>query len=67
MQPKEAVRALLDTLPDDCSIERILYHVYVLQKIEEGEQAIREGKVIPHEKVMQELWDRWARREERAK
>ena len=65
MRAKDAVRELLDRLPDDAPIERILYHVYVLQKIEEGEQAIREGKVIPNEQVMQELRARLGRREER--
>jgi hypothetical protein len=62
MRDKDAVRAMLDRLPDDCSLEQILYHVYVLCCIEQGEKDERAGLVIPHEQVMQELRDRWIRR-----
>jgi len=55
MSAKDAVLKLLDTLPEDASIEDIQYHLYVLQKIQIGEQAIRDGRVIPHEEVMREL------------
>ncbi|RIL03962.1 MAG: hypothetical protein DCC71_14480 [Proteobacteria bacterium] len=53
---------MLDRLPDDVSIQRILYHVYVMACIEEGDRDVREGRVIPHEQVMQELQDRWVSR-----
>ncbi len=33
---KEEVRKLLESLPDDCELEDIQYHLYVLQKIERG-------------------------------
>ena len=59
MGVKDAVRALLDRLPDDCTLEDVLYHVYVLQKIEEGDQAVREGRVVPHEQAMRELSEKW--------
>ena len=37
MQPaKTTVMALLEKLPDDCSLEDVLYHLYVIQKIEAG-------------------------------
>ncbi|MGH7494703.1 MAG: hypothetical protein ACREOO_20215 [bacterium] len=32
---KDEVKALLMKLPDDCSIEDIQYHLYVLEKIRE--------------------------------
>jgi predicted transcriptional regulator len=59
MRVKEAVRELLDRLPDDCDFEDVLYHVYVLQQVEAGERDVRDGRVIPHEQVMRELWERW--------
>jgi hypothetical protein len=31
---KERVEALLRTLPDDCSLEEIRYHLYVLGRVE---------------------------------
>ena len=37
MQPAKAtVRELLDRLPDDCSLDDILYHLYVVQKVGAG-------------------------------
>ncbi len=55
MNAKDAVLRLLETLPDDASIEDIQYHLYVLQKIRAGEDAARVDGVIPHEEVMREL------------
>ena len=33
---KEDVRLLLDTLPDECSLEDVQYHLYVVEKIKKG-------------------------------
>ena len=30
MQVKQSVQALLDLLPDDCSLDDVQYHLYVL-------------------------------------
>jgi hypothetical protein len=41
---KEEVKALLDKLPDDCSLEDVQYHLYVVEKIHRGiERADKEG------------------------
>jgi len=43
---KEDVRGLLDKLPDDCSLEDVQYHLYVVEKIHRGiERAETEGVV----------------------
>ncbi len=43
---KEEVKALLDKLPDDCSLEDVQYHLYVVEKIRRGiERADKEGTV----------------------
>lgn len=55
MSVKEAVAKLLETLPDDATIEDVQYHLYVLQKIHAGQKAADAGKTIPHEDVMREL------------
>ena len=52
---KEAVYKLLDTLPEDTTIEDIQYHLYVLQKIQAGQEAVDAGEIIPHEEVIREL------------
>lgn len=62
MRAKDAVRALLDRLPDDAPLEQILYEVYVECCIEDGLRDERAGRVIPHEQVMRELEERWHRR-----
>ena len=48
---KKEINKLLRRLPEDCSMEDIQYHIYVLQKIERGLQQADKGKVIPAETV----------------
>lgn len=59
METKETVRALLGRLPDDCTIEDVLYHLYVLQEVERGRADIAAGRVIPHAQVADELRRKW--------
>ena len=59
MQAKQAVRELLDRLPDDCSIDDVLYHLYVVQAVERGLADADAGRTIPHEKVVEELRKKW--------
>jgi predicted transcriptional regulator len=49
--PKEEVRKLLETLPDESSYEDIQYHIYVREKIERGLKDIKEGRVLSQEEV----------------
>lgn len=58
-QAKKQVRELLDRLPDDCSLEDVLYHLYVIQKIDNGLADADAGRVIPHEQVEDELRQKW--------
>ena len=47
---KDEVRALLDRLPDDCSLEDVQYHLYVIEKIHRGiERAEKEGTISQEE------------------
>jgi len=56
---KEEVQALLDKLPDDCSLEDVQYHLYVVEKIHRGiERADKEG-VLSQEEVERKL-NKWA-------
>ena len=55
---KDAVRALLDRLQDDLTLEQIQYHLAVFVKISRSEErADREGW-IPHEEVKRRI-DEW--------
>ena len=55
MGEKSAVLRLLEQLPEETTLEEIQYHLYVLQKIRAGQNAVDNGQVIPHEDVMREL------------
>jgi len=48
---KGEVSSLLARLPDDCSLEDVQYHLYVLQKIERGLKDMEEGRVYTQEEV----------------
>ena len=56
---KDTVRALLDRLPDDCSLDDVLYHLYVVQAIGQGLADGEAGRVIPHEQVVAEMRRKW--------
>lgn len=47
---KQDVELLLNKLPDDCSVEDIQYHLYVLDKVRRGlEDARANGTLSPEE------------------
>jgi hypothetical protein len=47
---KEEVEQLLKKLPDDCTLEDIHYHLYVIEKVRRGiERAEAEGALSQEE------------------
>lgn len=47
---KEEVKTLLERLPDDCTIEDIQYHLYVVEKVQRGiDRAESEGTISNEE------------------
>ena len=55
---KEEVKSLLGTLPDDCTLEDIQYHLYVIEKIQRGiERAEKEGTVNQEE--VEKKFSKW--------
>jgi predicted transcriptional regulator len=55
---KEEVSELLNRLPNDCSLEDIQYHLYVIQKIERGLKDIEEGRTYTQEEV-EKMMAKW--------
>jgi hypothetical protein len=49
------VEALLDKLPDDCSLEDIQYHLYVIEKVRHGLEVADTQGAIPQERVEEQL------------
>jgi predicted transcriptional regulator len=56
--PKQVAQQLLESLPDDCSLEEIQYRLYVRQMVEEGREEVRRGAVVTQEEIEQDL-ERW--------
>ncbi len=59
MEAKQTVRKLLDRLPDNCSLDEVLYHLYVLHEIEQGRNDARDGRTLTHKQLAQELRSKW--------
>jgi hypothetical protein len=59
MEAKDTVRELLDRLPDDCSLEDILYHLYVVQSVNRGLADAEAGRTVSHEEVRERLRRKW--------
>ena len=57
---KQVVIQVLESLPDDCSLEDVQYELYVRQKVAEGERAADRGETVPHDEVMREARE-WLR------
>ena len=48
---KHEVELLLKKLPDDCSLEDVQYHLYVLEKVRRGLDEARQHGTIAQEEV----------------
>lgn len=59
MNVKEEVIKLIKDLPEDITIEDIQYHLFVKQKLQKAEKQISEGKIIPHEQVIEKARKKW--------
>jgi predicted transcriptional regulator len=59
VRAKDAILSLLDRLPDDCSFDDVLHHVYVAREVEAGIRAAHAGRIIPHDQLMQQLRKRF--------
>ena len=55
---KQEVSDLLKRLPDDCTLEDVQYHLYVLQKIERGLKDAEEERVFTQEEV-EKMMSKW--------
>lgn len=55
----QRVQAILDRWPDNCSLDDVQYHLYVLQSIERGQADAKAGQTISHQEVDRELRKKW--------
>lgn len=48
---KQEASKLIASMPDDCSLEEIQYHLYVMQKVERGLKDLDAGRIYSQEDV----------------
>ena len=60
MASKDIAKQVIDTLPDEATMDDIIHALYIRTKFEHGEREIREGKGISHDDAKKRL-QKWAR------
>jgi predicted transcriptional regulator len=55
---KDEIVRLVQSLPDDCTIEEIQYHLYVREKVERGLAAIDAGQTVAQDEAERRV-DGW--------
>ena len=48
---KDEVREILESLPEDASLEEIQYRIYVRQKVDRGLKDLEEGRTVTQEEA----------------
>ena len=57
MSSKDKILSVIQTLPDDVSVDEAIDRLYLLSKIERGIREADVGNVVDHDAVMNELLD----------
>jgi len=52
---KEEVKSLLDKLSDECTLEDVQYHLYVVEKIQKGIKRAQNGNTVSQSDVEKEF------------
>jgi len=52
---KNEALAAISSLPDDSSVDEIMYRIYVIDKIHKGQEAAADGKTITIEDIEKEI------------
>jgi ribosome maturation protein Sdo1 len=55
---KQEVLDLIEQLPNDVSMDEIIYHVYVFSKVKKGQKAVKQGATLTSEELKGEI-DSW--------
>ncbi len=60
MPVKETARQVIDSLPDDVTMDDVIHALYIRAKFEQGEDQIRRGEGVSHEQAKQRI-QKWVR------
>lgn len=52
---KNEAIAAISSLPDNTSVDEIMYRIYVIDKIQKGQEAAADGKTITIEEIEKEI------------
>jgi predicted transcriptional regulator len=55
---KRQVQEILKHLPEDCSVEDVQYHLYVIEKIRRRLESAARGEVVPQSEAEKRL-EKW--------
>ena len=58
LKVKQEVKNLLSRLPENCSFEDVQYHLYVIQKINQGLAEVKKGLFYTQEQIEKRM-SRW--------
>ena len=53
---------MLKQLPDDATLEDIQYHLYVLEKVQQGRADIAAGRLQTSDQARQRMSENWGQR-----
>ncbi|MFN6486883.1 MULTISPECIES: hypothetical protein [unclassified Nostoc] len=56
---KQKVQSLLNQLPDDCSIEDIQYHLYVIETVSRGLEAADNIEAVITQEEAEKRLSKW--------
>ncbi len=60
ISPKHAVLKMIQSLPDDCTMEKIQYHLDFMEKVEQGMKDADEGRVLSQEEAERRI-EEWSK------
>ncbi|MEN6576617.1 MAG: hypothetical protein ABFD90_09760 [Phycisphaerales bacterium] len=55
MHTKETAKQVIDSLPNDATMDDIIHALYINVKFARGEKEIREGKGVTHDEAKRKL------------
>jgi hypothetical protein len=55
---KDDLIKLIQTLPEDCTVDDVMYHLYVREKVQRGIVAAEAGQVVSLEEAERRM-DEW--------
>ena len=55
LSTKEAALRMIERMPDDASLEEIMYELFFRERVDSGLRELDEGKTVSHEEVRRSL------------